>query len=929
MKKIFTTLLFTSMAIFAFAQGAITGTVLDSETGEALIGATVMNTATNMGTVTDLDGSFTLKDVNAGKCVLEISFIGYTAIEVEVTVGSGDASAGKIEMKADAIGLAQVNVVAQIAIDRKTPVAVSTISAEQIETKMGNQEFTEVMKFSPSITATKNSSSGGNSGGYGDGSIAVRGFAQENVALLINGIPVNGMEDNKIYWSNWAGLGDVTRTIQIQRGLGTTALSVASIGGTINIVTKTTDQKKGGAVTTSIGNDGWKKVGLTLSTGKLDNGWAFTFSGSRTTADGYIEAGYLDAWNYFGSIAKIIGDNHLVTLTGFGSPQRHGQRDFAPGIGVQRDVYGTKWNDDSGSYKNGQYLFRDNFYHKPQVGLNWFWTMKENLTWSNSVYVSVGRGGGTGDIGGLVRGDGAYRAREFRQAKDGYGHQQFGEYEKYHLGQTNALYDTAMAALNYEFANGDSGTGQVAANGVNGLIKRASMNEHQWYGWLSKINTELSSNLNFQAGLDMRWYTGSHYRKTIDLFGADYWFDDDNINNQNDWLDINGDGVKDANEMGVLVRPKNDAANKLFGTVDENERIDYYNDENINWYGAFARLEYSTGALSAFASASVNYTQMRRIDFFNKRPGDQTTDWSNFTGFTGKLGANYNINEQNNVFANVGYISRAPYFDALYPTFDNDALNMDAKNEQILAAEIGYGYRSRIFRANVNGYYTNWSDKTELTSFTTSEGVYFLNLLGVDALHMGVEVDFSVTVARPLSLNGFLAIGNWEWKNNPSGSVSDDANNVVGESTLYLDGIKVGNAAQSSYGIGLDWTIVESLSFDWQTLFYDDYYANFNPEDRDDPDLAGVQPLKLPFYSLTDIGLTWRFKFIGQNAYLRANVNNLFDEQYVSWAQDNIDPEDKGINDDRNSDAYKDKLDGARGWWGFGRTWNATFKMHF
>ena len=351
MKKIFTTLLFSCMVVFAFSQGTIKGTVVDAETGEGLIGATVMNTTNSTGTITDLDGSFSLEGLDAGKYMIEITFIGFTTKEMEVTVGAGDTDLGAIELGADAIGLAQVNVVAQIAVDRKTPVAVSTIDAQTIETKMGNQEFTEVMKFTPSVTATKNSSSGSNSGGYGDGSIVVRGFAQENVALLINGIPVNGMEDNKIYWSNWAGLGDVTRTIQIQRGLGATSLSVASIGGTINIVTKTTDQERGGAVSTSIGNDGWRKVGLTLSTGKLDNGWAFTFSGSRTVADGYIEGGYLDAWNYFFSIAKEINENHLLTLTGFGSPQRHGQRDFAPDIATQRDVYGEKWNDDSGFIK--------------------------------------------------------------------------------------------------------------------------------------------------------------------------------------------------------------------------------------------------------------------------------------------------------------------------------------------------------------------------------------------------------------------------------------------------------------------------------------------------------------------------------------------------------------------------------------------------
>jgi len=321
---------------------------------------------------------------------------------------------------------------------------------------------------------------------------------------------------------------------------------------------------------------------------------------------------------------------------------------------------------------------------------------------------------------------------------------------------------------------------------------------------------------------------------------------------------------------------------------------------------------------------------MRRIDYFKTKPSENTTDCTSYPGGTFKIGANYNINEKHNVFANLGFISRAPYFDALYPTFSNDERNDQAVNEKIMAAELGYGLRTRGIRLNVNGYYTQWTDKTTFSNFEADNGEnYFLNLLGVDALHVGVEADLTASLTRALNLTGFLAFGNWEWTNNPQGTVFDESNDPVGDSELFLDGIKVGNAAQTSVGIGFDFTIVNNLTFDWQTIFYDKLYASFDPDDRDDPALIGVQPLELPSYTLTDIGLTWRFKFLGQDAYLRGNVNNLFDEQYVSWASDNVREDDKTINDDKDSDAYNERLDGARGWWGFGRTWNMAFKFYF
>src|SRR5690606_41594748 len=69
----------------------------------------------------------------------------------------------------------------------------------------------------------------------------VRGFEQDNTAFLLNGQPINGMEDGLMYWSNWSGLNDIATGVQIQRGLGSSKLAISSVGGTINFVTKATE----------------------------------------------------------------------------------------------------------------------------------------------------------------------------------------------------------------------------------------------------------------------------------------------------------------------------------------------------------------------------------------------------------------------------------------------------------------------------------------------------------------------------------------------------------------------------------------------------------------------------------------------------------------------------------------------------------------
>lgn len=313
-----------TFALSTFGQASVKGKVSDSETGDALLGASVYLAGQSGGTVTDEAGAFVLSDVAADDYTLIISFAGYETIEQAITVGSGDLDLGTIEMTFGSVGLEAVEVIASFATDRRTPVAVSTISGAKVEALVGNQEFPEIMRKTPGIYVTKEG------GGFGDSRINVRGFDQRNTAVMINGIPVNDMENGWVYWSNWAGLADVTSAIQVQRGLGASKLAVASVGGSINIVTNAAEMRKGGAVSVSVGNNGFQKYSFALSTGLGDNGWAMSILGSHTRGDGYAKGTMFRAYNYFASVTKQFNDKHSLAFTALGAPQWHHQR-FEPG----------------------------------------------------------------------------------------------------------------------------------------------------------------------------------------------------------------------------------------------------------------------------------------------------------------------------------------------------------------------------------------------------------------------------------------------------------------------------------------------------------------------------------------------------------------------------------------------------------------------
>ena len=252
----------------AFAQTTVKGQLVDSETGEPLIGASVVVEGTSQGSVTDIDGNFTQKV--GPNATLVFKYVGYKDLKTKVTQKKSSVDLGIIKMEPDAVMLNDVTITSSIAVSRKTPVAVSTVDPVFISERLGSQEFPEILKSTPGIYASKDN------GGFGESRVTVRGFGQTNVGIMINGVPMNDMEWGGVYWSNWAGLSDVTRSMQVQRGLGASKVSSPSVGGSINVITNSIDAKQGGTLSYGIGNDGYNKVLFSLSSGLTKDGWAFS-----------------------------------------------------------------------------------------------------------------------------------------------------------------------------------------------------------------------------------------------------------------------------------------------------------------------------------------------------------------------------------------------------------------------------------------------------------------------------------------------------------------------------------------------------------------------------------------------------------------------------------------------------------------------------
>ena len=83
-----------------------------------------------------------------------------------------------------------------------TPVAYTNVSKEEMEIRLGSQDIPLILNTTPSVYLLVNKVVAG------DARINIRGFNQRNVAVMINGVPQNDMENGWVYWSNWDGVGD-------------------------------------------------------------------------------------------------------------------------------------------------------------------------------------------------------------------------------------------------------------------------------------------------------------------------------------------------------------------------------------------------------------------------------------------------------------------------------------------------------------------------------------------------------------------------------------------------------------------------------------------------------------------------------------------------------------------------------------------------
>ena len=910
------------IGLSAQSKGKIAGKVIDKGNQDPLIGASVTY-ADGKGVVTDLDGNFAL-DLDFGTYTLSISYVGYEAIQQKVEL---NRSFVKLNLELTTSTMEEVKIVGNVAVERETPIAFTNISPKKIQEELGTQDLPMLLNTTPGVYATQQG------GGDGDTRINIRGFNQRNIGVMIDGVPVNDMENGWVYWSNWFGLDAVTRNVQVQRGLGASKMAIPSVGGTMNILTNGIDQKRflnvkqdytfGEGIfydedaenAEDLSRRSYLRTTIGFNSGRLKGDWGFTLAGAFKT-------GNTDAINtptlggfYYVKIEKRI-KTHVLSVSAFGAPQEHGQRAFklqiedyskevAHNLGVDTTAafdYGLNYNKYWGDLNrytidvNGDTVFgtderlstQKNFYHKPQFSLKHSWSPNEKLLWSTMGYVSLGFGGGIGTSSSFT------------------------------LNSETGQYNV-QSAYDANYANGIAPSSQRLHSG---------MNEHQWYGGLSTVNYKFHKHWNFSGGLDYRYYHGLHYRKAYDLLG--------------------GDSL-------VNVADQNNPDRFFF----EGDIIDYNNDSYIHWGGGFAQVEFSNGFISAFVNISGALSAYNRVDYFRAKDlvlSDTTfiqaighsdtimhngvayhsdspearfseSGWQKLPGFTAKAGMNFNITRNHNIFFNGGYLSRAQRFSNVIHS-SNRVLD-DVDNEEVIAAELGYSGKFSIISYNLNGYFTRWNNRPlDRIPSTQIDGESVLGVMsGISANHIGFELDLLASPTKWLEVEGMLSIGDWTWDSKGSIKWFNEQGERLEQngsqaSTSYdARGVHVGDAAQTQASVSVRFRPIKGLYTQVRYNHFSRYYAQFEPTDLDgsahnvNEDGTSRDSWVIPAYNLVDLNVGYSFKWAKKvRTSIRLGVRNLLNHYYITDADNN------GIGNGHDAES-------AFVFFGPGRTYTATISL--
>ena len=752
--KIVIAIMATMLTTVALPAAELTGIVTDNQTGQPVPGAMIKLTGFDISTVSNSEGEFSLQNVPPNANELVVTQLAYEIKKAKFAIGAklDLALTPKILRGQDVI------VTAGRASKGESPAAFADMSRAEIAANYWAQDTPMLLSSLPNIFAY---SDAGNGIGYSY--LELRGFNQNRVSVMVNGIPLNGAESHEVYWVDLPSFADNVQDIQVQRGVGTSVYGQSALGGSVNLITNDFSAVPTIKAETGYGSYNTRKLSISGNSGLINDSYVFYGRFSKIQSDGYRDNSWVDMYSYFMGVARY-DKNMTWKFNTYGGPEE-----------LHLAYKGIPFDSLATNRKFNELTYPDEIDHfnQPHYEFLHEWNLDDNLKLENTLYYFTGE----------------------------------GYYNQYRTGQDLAVYDLG-AFYDFDswnmytysdttfpadfYANLDS-TGRPVADTMGNfagyyqlerttvdIVRKPWVKEYDW-GWIPRLTVKHDKGV-LTVGGEIRLH-GSHHWGEItwaDYYPAGYQPDNryhDYRGKSNSLTVYLSDTYKPIERLTVMVNLQYQHHNYK---LEDDQRYHVAFDRNYDFFSPRAGAIYQlSNKLNVYINASTASRQPAFQDIY-----DPQDFWSNPD------------------YRRVNFITTATGYDYI---------GKELKPEKLFDLELGanltYKAENVRFDGNLNLYRMRIKDEIVPYAGQLDDMNVPISGNAPRTLHQGVELSFNSLLNEELTISGnlsfidnhFVDYTELDWEGNPT----DLADKQIGGFPSTLANYRLGyDLGKVQFGIG-------------------------------------------------------------------------------------------------------------------------------
>lgn len=706
---------------------------------------------------------------------------------------------------------------------RNTPVTYTMVGREQLRKNNPVNSLPMMLNLQPSVVAV-------NEGGTGLGysKMTIRGSKGSQINVTLNGITLNDAESQEVFWVNIPALTSLLSSVQLQRGLGTSANGAGAFGASVNMSTASAVADPYVRAEVSAGSYNTFTSTVAAGTGITRSGVYFDMAYSRSYTDGYIRnakakvqsalavLGWMNATNSL-KLTYLMGDQHTgITWNGIDLETYQTNRRYNS-AGEYYDRFGNV------QYYDNQ---TDN-YTQHHIQLNYTHQFPKNVVWSTTV--------------NFTKGDGYYEEYEAGQSVSDYNLQNILGISEFPAIPERIDPITGLPATD------DEGNTIMTTDGD--FIEREAMDNYYLV-----LNSEVrysGEKVNFTGGVNLSRYDGDHFGRLLWGNRLPETFDYDAYNAAETWYFNNG--LKQ--ELNIFARAE-------------------YTP--FPWMTAYLDLQYRGVTLD-----------MEGPDD-DGSPLDYSTQW-NF--FNPRVGLTFNWSPRNKAYISAALGNREPGRSDIKEVIitnnlaeeagRQDWMRPDLKPEKMVDVEIGYTYTAPKVTASANLYFMEYFDMLLETGRLSDSGYAIKENVG-RGYRRGIELATAWEAFPWMRVDANLTLSMNKIKDYLAYIPVYDANyDFTGRNTVENCGKTNMLMSPSVTGVvQLSFTPLREIahnSLKTTTLSINGKYVG-----RQYLDNTSSMDRSIPGYFVSNLALTHEFNVGGGRLGIGGYINNLFNNMYYA-----------------------------------------------